>query len=148
AIGLTECGSHAIDQRRWRVVAHEANGQLARDELRGRRMVREQLQHLHTFLLAVVFDLVSENGLRARLVHALIEIEISAAAWIANGPTSEAFRNFRNITLRVTAIDTERVQLHQLAAVVLVQPGFALCCLLLLLTADRWELAAVAAIVQ
>ena len=44
----------------------------------------------------------------------------SATARLEDGPTGKAARDFLHIFLRVTTIDAERVQLHQLARVVFV----------------------------
>ena len=41
---------------------------------------------------------------------------------VVNRPARERARHFGDVLLRVAAVDAERVQLHQLAAVVLVQP--------------------------
>ena len=45
----------------------------------------------------------------------------AALTWIVNRPPGERTRHFGHVFLRVAAIDAQRVQLHQLAAVVFVQ---------------------------
>ena len=65
----------------------------------------------------------AQHGLLAFIVHAVVVKEIAALARLANGPAREAARHFRDVLLRVAAVDAERVQLHQLARVVFVQPA-------------------------
>src|SRR5688572_28249037 len=47
-------------------------------------------------------------------------------ARIGDRPTGERSSHFNNILLRISAVDAERVQFHQLACVVFVQPAIAL----------------------
>ena len=47
----------------------------------------------------------------------------SAATETADGPAGEDLRELLHVLLRVAAVDAERVQLEQLARVVLVQPA-------------------------
>src|SRR6266700_4544101 len=92
-------------------------------------MMRQQVQHLHSFFLPVLFDPLAEDNFLARLMAALFETEVSTFARLANCPAREDARYFRDIILRVTAIDAEGVQFHQLASVVFIQAvtiGFAL----------------------
>src|SRR5262245_45710037 len=86
-------------------------------------MVRENLQHFHAFALSMVADLVSENVLVARFVGALVEAETSAALRLIDAPAGQHLGQFGDVFLRVAAIDSERVQLHDLARVVFVQPA-------------------------
>ena len=51
--------------------------------------------------------------------------EAAALPRVVDRPAGERARHFGDVLLRVAAVDAERVQLHQLAAVVLVQPASA-----------------------
>src|SRR5262245_52648598 len=86
-------------------------------------MRREDVEHLLAVgLPAARFDQVSEHDLLSRIVDTRLEDEAAALTGIGNRPAREGTRDFRHVLLRIPAVDAERVQLHQLAAVVLVQP--------------------------
>ena len=57
----------------------------------------------------------------ARLVHARIELESPTFLRFFYGPAGEYAGDFGHIFLGITAVDSERVQFHQLAAVILVE---------------------------
>ena len=85
-------------------------------------MTGEDVEHL----LAVGFaaaglDDVAEHDLLTRIVQPRIEGEAAALARLVDRPAGEGARDFGDVLLRVAAVHAERVQLHQLAAVVLVQ---------------------------
>src|ERR1700733_1802347 len=64
---------------------------------------------------------MSKNNLVSRFVSALFEGETTALFGLLKSPAGEDLGNFRDIFLRVTTVDTECVQFHQLASVILVQ---------------------------
>src|SRR5260370_10656761 len=64
---------------------------------------------------------MSEDGLVAGLVHAGFETEVAAFSRLIERPPGEHFGYFGDIFLRVAAVYAERVQFHQLAAIVFVQ---------------------------
>src|SRR5205814_8433795 len=100
----------------------EAAAQLGRDEARRRRVFRQQLEHdLAVAHAAAGRDLAAEHGLAAVVVQERYELEASPLPRIAQRPTREAAGNFGDVFLRVAAVDAERVQLHQLPGVVLVE---------------------------
>ncbi len=99
-------------------------------------MPGENVQHvLAVFPTTARFDLVTEHDLLARIVHSRLEAEAATLARTGNGPTGKAPRHGDHVVLRVAAVDAERVQLHQLATVVLVDPPFRP--ILILLCAGR-----------
>src|SRR6266542_1745353 len=71
-------------------------------------------------------NLFAEHGLLAVVVHELVEVKIAAGARVADRPSGEASRHFLHVFLRVTSVNAERVQLHDLARVIFVQPARAL----------------------
>src|SRR5678815_1321026 len=101
-------------------------------------MMREYIEHHQAILHpAPRRNLVTENNLFAIVVCASIEEETactssgsfaahqcvrgsSTTAWLKDCPTSKAPRDFLNVFLRVAAIDTKRVQLHQLTRIVFI----------------------------
>src|SRR5690349_7138936 len=85
------------------------------------------------YLLAIVMRAWIEEERAGRALHGLAQSSValtgvrhdrgncgSAAARLKDGPTGKATRHFLHVLLRVATIDSERVQLHQLARVVLV----------------------------
>src|SRR6185369_7510127 len=103
-------------------------------------MVGKDVEHHQSVLdSTAAWDLVTENNLLAVVMRTCIEEECSgipsravahycverrgAAARLKDGPTSEAPRNFLHVFLSVATVDTERVQLHQLARVVFIYPA-------------------------
>src|ERR1035437_5635758 len=64
---------------------------------------------------------VPEHDLRLGVVHPLAENETAAGTRLVERPSGERARDGDHVFLRVSAVHAERVQLEQLAAVVLVQ---------------------------
>src|SRR5687767_4124851 len=87
----------------------------------------ENIDHLECiFLASASGDLHAKYGFFALIVHEGVKLEAAATARIPYGPAGEASGDFSDVLLRVAAIHTERVQLHQLARVILVEaaPSF------------------------
>src|SRR5262249_48615179 len=127
--------------------------------------MREDVEHHQSvFHSATRGDLVTKNRLLAVIMCARIEEESTgsplhglahssvalisarhdsghcgrAAARLEDGPTGKATRDFLHVLLRVTTIDSERVQFHQLARVVLVDTAsLSLLLLRLLLLSEN-----------
>src|SRR5215470_10554608 len=95
-------------------------------------MAGKNLKHLHPFALSTAFNLVPEDHLFSRLMHAIVEEELSAASWFLDRPSGQDARQFGHILLRVTTVYAQRVQLHDLASVVLIQTTGPLCLCLLI----------------
>ena len=105
-----------------RIVGHKTNGQALRNEVRGGGMLREDVEHLEPVVHAAARgDGHAEHVLLAFIVDLFVELEIAALPRFADGPAGEAAGHFGHVLLGVAAIDAERVQFHQLAAVVFVQ---------------------------
>ena len=86
-------------------------------------MVDEQAQHALAVVLAAARGQPrAEHGLVAAVVHARPEDETGVVARTLDRPAGERARHLGDVRLRVAAVHAERVQLHQLARVVLVQP--------------------------
>ena len=86
-------------------------------------MMRQNVDHLQTVLLAAAGgDLVAQDGLLTGIVHEAANTNSGLCVGLADGPAGEAARDRDHVLLRVAAVHAQRVQLHQLAAVVLVQP--------------------------
>src|SRR5690348_16496474 len=111
--------------------------ELGRDELRRRRMACEYVEHFESVVDATAGgNLLSEDDLFSVVMSACVEEERAgnaprrfasqrhsaggAATRLKDGPTGKATRDFLYVFLRVTAVDAERVKLHQLARVVFV----------------------------
>ena len=83
---------------------------------------REDVEHLLAVGLAAArLDDVAEHHLLAGVVQARVEREAAALPRAVDRPAGERARHLGDVLLRVAAVDAERVQLHQLAAVVLVE---------------------------
>src|SRR5439155_24602128 len=78
---------------------------------------------LAIFLAAAGLDRVAQHVLFTVVVHPRIEAVAAALTRLRDGPARKAARHFDDVLLRVAAVHAERVQLHQLAAVVFVQAG-------------------------
>ena len=144
AFGPQECSGGPIDQRGRRLVGDEALRELERDVVRGRRMRREHVEHALALVLAVSGrEALAEDDLLARVVHLRPEDEPAALLRTIDGPAGQRARHFDDVFLRVAAVDAERVQFHQLAAVVLVQAArraarCACCCCSRMSSSCRW----------
>src|SRR6266566_9345829 len=126
-----------IDERlRWRI-AHEPARQLERDEVSRRRTPRQDVEHiLGVFHPASSRELVAEDDLLSSVVHLRTENEAATLCRWLDRPAGEGARDVDHVLLRIPAIDAQRVELEQLASVVLVQPlTLSLLLLLLLLLA-------------
>src|SRR5271166_1103846 len=84
-------------------------------------MVRQDIQRLHALFLAILLDLVAQHGLRSRLVQLWLENKTAALARFLQCPPREHSGNFRYIFLRVPAVHSQCVQLHELTGIVFVQ---------------------------
>src|SRR5262249_1335351 len=76
-------------------------------------------------------NLLPEYDFGIRIVQALVELKVRVFPRLLDGPAGKAASHFGDIFLRVAAVDTERVQLHEFAPVVLIQPANSLLGLLL-----------------
>ena len=72
-------------------------------------------------LLAARLDLVPEHDLLLAIVNPRLEPEAASLARTDDGPAGEGAGDVDHVLLRVAAVHAERVQLHQLAAVVFVE---------------------------
>ena len=92
------------------VVADEAPGDLGADELRRRRMARQQIEHRFAVLLAAAArDGRAEHGFGVVVVDAAAEAVVDAAvgrvARAVNRPAGEAARDFFHVGFGVAAVD-------------------------------------------
>src|SRR5262245_65889636 len=85
-------------------------------------MPGEQVEDVITVLLpAARFDLVSQHHFLAIVVHARLEVETTALPRVGNRPPGERACDLLYVLLCVAAVHAQRVQLHQLARVILVE---------------------------
>src|SRR5689334_21107832 len=95
-------------------------------EMSGRRLSRENVQHLLTILdAAATWHPNAEDGLFARVVLLGVKCERWGDVDVVDAPSRETSRDFLHISLGVAAVHAEGVQLHQLAGVVLVHADAA-----------------------
>src|SRR4029079_6650019 len=121
-VRLGERLSATIDERLGRLVAHEVPGELGCDEPRRGRMARDDVEHALTFVLPVAGrELLAENYLLAGVVDVRVEEELTVLT--LERPSGQCTGDFLYVLLRVSAVHAERVQLHQLARIVLVEPA-------------------------
>src|SRR3984957_12507219 len=92
-------------------------------------MPRNILQRRFTLRDAVVLVSLAKQELRARLVRIGVEHEAAGRAELSlpsgEGPAGDDARQRRHIVLGVAAADAERMQFHDLAREILVQPALA-----------------------
>ena len=55
------------------------------------------------------------------VVHSRIELKLGEFLWIVNRPSRERPGDGNDIVLGIASIDAERVQFHQLAAVIFIE---------------------------
>ena len=85
-------------------------------------MPRQNIEHhLSVFHAAAGGNLHAQHGLLAFVVNAIVVNEFAATVRLSDGPPGETAGYFDDVLLRVSAIDAQSVQLHQLARVVFVQ---------------------------
>src|ERR1019366_2619250 len=88
----------------------------------GCAMTRNYIKHVLAVLHAAARrQRAPEHDLLLGVVHPLAEDEPAARARILESPSRERARDGDHVLLRVAAVHAERVQLEQLATVVLVQ---------------------------
>src|SRR5205085_759422 len=134
AVRLVEGVGDSRDERLARFVRDEVAAQLRRDELGGRGVRDEYVQDLlavlhasaarnllaeHNLLAVVVEARREEEGAGAAVLSGVVAVD-AAAARLVDSPAGERARNLLHVLLRVAAVNAQRVQLHQLACVVLV----------------------------
>src|SRR5689334_2850389 len=89
-------------------------------------MTRHDVENiLAVFNSTIRFQLVSEHDLLTRIVHLRTENETTACCRRSNRPARKCTRNVDHILLCVSSIDTKRVQLEQLSAVILVESAIS-----------------------
>src|SRR5262245_7988176 len=89
--------------------------------MRGLWASTEHVEHLKTFVFAIFFDCCSQNDFVAGFMFFGVEEKASAQLRLLESPAGKYPRNFGHIVLRITAIDAQGMQLHQLTGVVFIQ---------------------------
>src|SRR5215467_1385889 len=98
-----------------RIVGDKSPDQLRGNESRCTRVLRQDVDHFLTIAFAARGDSVTEDDLRPRIVNAWTEREFTTQLRAINAPSRECPGDFLNISLRIPAIHSERVQFHQFA---------------------------------
>ena len=88
-------------------------------------MPGEHIEDCLAVALAAALDRSPEDDLGAVVVRGRPEHEARVLAGAVDRPAGEGPRHLGDVALGVAAVDAQRVQLHQLARVVLVEPGEA-----------------------
>ncbi len=120
AVARLERLRHAVHQHGRRIVGNEPACQLRGNELSRARMMHEQIDDLLAVLHSARVNLFAEHNFRIGVVQTIVKFEIGVLPRFLDGPTGEAARHFRDVFLRVAAVDTERMEFHQLASVIFV----------------------------
>src|SRR6202021_1072211 len=114
--------SHVIDERLRRIVGDKANRQFPRNEFRSSWTSREIVHQVAAFLLTLILELLAHHLVCAGLMTIGVVFKPSAALGTIDGPAGEDARSLDDVRLAISAVYSQRVQLHQLTRVVLVQP--------------------------
>src|SRR5450631_3902170 len=85
----------------------------------------QEIENLLPVLDPSALDLFSEHAFRIWIVNSFIKIKRGVFAWRFDGPSREGPRDFDHVFLLVAAVDTECMQLHQLASVIFIQSTLA-----------------------
>src|SRR5207253_7071356 len=111
-----------------RVVADKAARQFCRDESRGCRMRCQNVQHAFAVRDAAAGqNFVTEHDFLTVIMQSRPIEKETLLVWLLNGPATEATRDFLYVLLCVSAVDAERVQLHQLARIIFVEAAVDAC---------------------
>src|SRR5947209_2731153 len=104
-----------------RVVVHESLAQPAAHVMHRRRIVGEQLEQAHSFVPAAAGgEHHAHHHLLAVVVCPVMEFKVPALLRSPHAPAREYPRDVDHVLLGVAAIHAQRVQLEQLAGVILV----------------------------
>ena len=85
--------------------------------------MQQQVEHLLAVFHPARVNFLAQHVLGIRIVQPLVEFESRVATRLVNCPSGEAARHLGHVFLRVAAVHAQRVQLHQLARVILIQPA-------------------------
>src|SRR5262249_8537464 len=108
------------------LVGDKSPRQFQRNKAGRCRMLSQEIDDAETvFHSSSRRDAIAKNDLLAGVMDPRLEIESAFAARLANWPAGQATGHLLDGTLRVTAVNPEGVQLHQLAGVVFVEPSTA-----------------------
>ena len=113
-----------------RLIGDEMHRELSRNVIRSRRMLCEIVQYGTALFGSAVPIEFAQDGLRTRLVHPPVEHELAAVIRVfrerKDGPAGQHVRKARHVVLGVAGAYAERMQLHDLAREILVQPAAAI----------------------
>ena len=110
-----------------RIIGDEVARDFERKMMRRVGIARQHLEHFFAVLHPAGINLVAQHHLRLSDRASRSSNQNSRIApRLCDGPAGEAARHFDHVLLRVAAVDAERVQLHQLAAVIFVQAALLL----------------------
>src|ERR1700730_2477565 len=70
-------------------------------------------------------NFLSEHALELGIVDAVVKSKFRLAASVADGPTRERASHLDHVLLRIAGVDSQRVQLHQFAPIILVETTLA-----------------------
>src|SRR5438093_12148258 len=88
----------------------------------GRGVMGQKVEDLQSIVhTAARRNPIAQDRFLTGIVNPWLEIELRFALQPSNSPASEATRDFLHVFLRVTAVDAQRVEFHQLARVLLVE---------------------------
>ena len=122
-----------LHQRRGRIIAHEVHGELARNEARAGLLPHQQLDRFGNFRKTVVGQGMPQQRLGSEVMARGIELECAITHIVAAQLGAQVWRlraadtdpgqhpcQLLHVMLRVARINAQRVQLHQLARVILI----------------------------
>src|SRR5262245_30916895 len=105
--------------RRW-IITNKSPNELCGNEACGARMVGQNVDHGLAITDTAGIDFVTENEFFSVIVHPWTEHELAAQLRPVNGPARKGPRHFLDVLLRIAAVNTQRVQFHQLPSVILI----------------------------
>ena len=145
AVGALKAADQGLQQREGRVVSHQKKRDLARDEARGGRRAGQAVQRFVHFGQAFGAQRLAEERLGLPVVPLGVELEQAVAhvvasqrglhawglaAWrpLRHAHAGQHAGQLLHVLLAVAAVHAQRVQLHQLARVVLVDAACGVLC--------------------
>src|SRR5690349_11769418 len=89
---------------------------------RGVWIARQNVENFLAVLHSSLVNFVPQHGLHAGVMQAIFKEKFRIAPRLPDALSGEGLRDIDDVVLRVPAIHAERVQFHEFAAVIFIQP--------------------------
>src|SRR5262249_9664169 len=126
SVRLQEDLRGTVYERRGRIIGNKPLANLLRHKTRGGGMPSQNIEYRQAVAYATARRNRSpENYLGSLIVHPRAKDKSTVLIRAVDSPTCEAARHLLDVLLSVSSVDSERVQLHQLSSIVLIDVSLA-----------------------